>query len=167
MESTPARLAKDIFLPESNFTIEQARDLYQELFVKLKQIHLDVHSDYIYFGEPYQRAYIASLNLNQILDREGRKFFANPSAQSFYHFKCKIMKEINSASMEFEAYPYTWSQLNPIINGILGVLALLTVLPFLYIITVSSEGYKQTFFRNPTPSFAEIKEDLERPYNLS
>lgn len=152
---------------DSNYTLEQARELYERLVLKLKQIHVDVHYDYIYFGEPYQSAYRASLMLNRILEREGRRFFSRPDAQSFYQFKYTIMKEINSASLAFEDYPFTWSQLNPIIKAILGVLALLSVLPFLCIIAISAEGYKHTFFRNPTPSFYEIKRELDESHQPS
>ncbi len=158
---------EDITISDNNLNIEQCRQLYERLVFKVKRIYSQVHTDYIYFGEPYRSAFVASFNLNRILAREGGVFFTDPSAQSFYLFKKIILKEINQAQIEFETYPFTWSQVHPIIKGILGVLAILAILPFLCIIASSSEGYKKTFFSPPTPNLTEIKEELATFSNFS
>ena len=158
---------EDITISDNNLNIEQCRQLYERLVFKVKRIYSQVHTDYIYFGEPYRSAFVASFNLNRILAREGGVFFTDPSAQSFYLFKKIILKEINQAQIEFETYPFTWSQVHPIIKGILGVLAILAILPFLCIIASSSEGYKKTFFSPPTPNLTEIKEELATFINFS
>lgn len=156
----------DIVMPEKEINIDHARLLYQRLVIKLQLIHTQIHANYIYLGLSYQKTYVASLNLHRVLDREGKAFFTNPSSHSFTRFKNKITYELKQASNKFEECSYTWSKLHPIFKGLLGIIALLTAVPFLYILATSLQGYRQTFFPKPLPTLAEVEGDLNNVHAL-
>jgi hypothetical protein len=88
------------------------------------------------------------------------RFFEDPTPESFASFKELCRDNINQAAKEFKQHRDLWPTMNPILKGILGILAALTIVPALIITAATKEGYINTFFK-PAPetkSFIELSE---------
>ena len=152
---------------ENRVDIEQCRRLFEGLIFKLRKVHAEIHSDYISDSDKYKHMFTASLKLNHVLFSEGHKFFKEPSQLSFNNFKRSVILQLTETEKEFADYPSIWSKIDPLIKQILGIFALLSVLPMLFIMANSIHGYKKTFFSPPSPTLDEIKDDLENNQDYS
>lgn len=97
--------------------------------------------------------------------KEAALFFEQPSAEGFEVFKQFCHYSINEAAGEFKQHRDLWHKVHPVLKGILGVIAALTVLPALMVATTKT-GYVNTFFKTPetesSKKLERIKEMLER-----
>ena len=72
-------------------------------------------------------------------------------------FKEVCIVAITKAKNEFKNHRDIWWQIHPILKSIMGVLAVLTVLPALIVATKSPYGYVKTFFSKcPTDSESKL-----------
>ena len=92
--------------------------------------------------------------LYNTLENEMGIFFANPSMRKFQQCHDLCTGVIERAAEE-AAQHRGWHAIDPIIRGILGVLAALTVLPALIVQATSKHGYLQTFFAKPVTTTSE------------
>jgi hypothetical protein len=90
----------------------------------------------------------AAKQLCHELNRAKQNFFENPTNESLVIFQGTCRDQINTAQKVFEAHLSTWEKFHPILKGILGILALILIIPALIIEARSS--YTQTFFGKPT-----------------
>jgi hypothetical protein len=60
-----------------------------------------------------------------------------------------VQEAINCVTHELQKDLGVWDKLNPIIKGILGVLAALTILPAIIVQTTTKQGFAGTFFTTP------------------
>jgi len=70
-----------------------------------------------------------------------------------------VQDHINTVKNDLENEPGIWRNLNPIIKGILGVLAVLLVLPAIIVHNASTHGFTGTFFKTPK---TEVTEEFEK-----
>ena len=120
----------------------------------------------ILFGEFEPRRYSKTGDVAKTLIQEltdaGKAFFANPDKASATVFQDACHAAIGAAEGEFKknrspgSISY-WNELNPILKGIIGILALLTVIPAVIISATSTHGYAKTFFAKcPTDSWEKL-----------
>jgi hypothetical protein len=83
-------------------------------------------------------------NLHKKLNHASQAFFNTPTPESLVKFKSDCMNEINLALKAFKTHLSTWEKLSPILKGILGVLALIFIVPA--VVVAVSSSYTQTFF---------------------
>jgi hypothetical protein len=92
----------------------------------------------------------AALLLSHKLQFAGETFFANPDATSLKAFKASCKNIFASKEAQgLKEHRELWYQIHPILRGILGVLAALTIFPALIVGVISQHGYAGTFFTTP------------------
>ncbi|WP_115707568.1 cell envelope integrity protein TolA [Legionella sainthelensi] len=111
----------------------------------------------------YKNVTQVALNLYGKL-KDAALFFEQPSAEGFEVFKQFCNGSINEAESEFKQHRDLWHTIHPILKGILGVVAALTVIPALLVATTRT-GYVNTFFKTPETASSkklhQIREMLE------
>ncbi|WP_115703776.1 hypothetical protein [Legionella sainthelensi] len=111
----------------------------------------------------YKNVTQVALNLYGKL-KDAALFFEQPSAEGFEVFKQFCNGSINEAAGVFKQHRDLWHTIHPILKGILGVVAALTVIPALLVATTKT-GYINTFFKTPETASSkklnQIKEMLE------
>lgn len=93
-------------------------------------------------------------DLYETLEKEMGTFFATPSATTFQECQKKCEAIIIATANE-SAQHRGWHKIDPIIRGITGVLAALTLVPALIVAATSTHGYFQTFFAKPATATSE------------
>ncbi len=102
----------------------------------------------------YKAVKTKATTLYQNLSDAGKAFFKNtPTSLSLKQFATACETEINMAMEEFKKHRSLWSKLHPILKGILGVLALITIVPA--VVVAVSSSYVQTFFGSSLPNSAK------------
>lgn len=98
----------------------------------------------------YADASKAALRLSRNLEVAGEIFFTNPDVESFKTFKasCKNIFASNEAGA-LKEHRGIWYQIHPILRGILGLLAALTIIPAFIVVVTATHGYVDTFFTTP------------------
>ena len=138
------------------------RETFDRLIAALR-VKTDILIDKGYFSsENYESNYRevseqASL-LHKILEQAAQDYFDNPiTYDSTIAFKARCKAAITQAKTEFGTHR-GWDSLDPIIRGILGVIATLTVLPALIVACTAKRGYLHTFFgTQPTDSAQKLE----------
>ena len=153
-------------LPEEDTPLDNldlCKEKFDKLMHNLKQLHAEIHKNYIDSKDQHKKAFETSLRLNHVLLNAGDKFFKKPNAASFRKFQKICDNELNTSRIEFEKNASIWSKLSPIFKGFLVVLAALSVLAAVLIATSSSHGFRKTFF-SPQPSkiLTDIKNEYEK-----
>lgn len=152
--------------------IKQAQERYNDYVTQFKrktqQLIDKGTKEHIHYNPAYTRVGDIAKTFNTRLDKAGEIFFRNPSAESLKGFKQNVENAIRDASEEFKKHRGVWHTLHPLIKGILGVLATLTVIPAL-IVATTAQGYTHTFFKTP-PTDTEkqmqrFEEQLNSPEN--
>lgn len=91
-------------------------------------------------------------------------FEGNLTQQGLEQFSKKCTTAITDARGEFSKHRDVWHQLHPIIKGIIGVLATITIIPAV-LVAISKQGYVNTFFKTPKTDSAkalgQFEDDLE------
>ncbi|KTD50944.1 hypothetical protein [Legionella quateirensis] len=138
-------------------------DLLATLQIKTKELIAKGTEDNTLFDPRYVKIGKAAATLNQELEKAGNQFFANPTATNFPLFKQACNAAIKTAAVEFKNNRSSWSikawnEINPILRGILGIVALLTFIPALIVAMKSRHGYFNTFFSKlQTDSFEQLQ----------
>ncbi|KTC68099.1 coiled-coil protein [Legionella birminghamensis] len=110
-----------------------------------------------------------------VLEDEMGDFFKNPSAEKFQESHTLCNKAIQAAEKE-SAHHRGWHTVHPIVRGIAGVLAAISIIPALIVSFKSDNGYRKTFFDEPQTAtsrkfqvfktaFEEMKQDFETSEN--
>ncbi|KTD58250.1 coiled-coil protein [Legionella sainthelensi] len=115
----------------------------------------------------YKNVTQVALNLYGKL-KDAALFFEQPSAEGFEVFKQFCNGSFHEAAREFKQHRDLWHTIHPILKGILGVVAALTVIPALLVATTKT-GYVNTFFKTPETASSkklhQLKEMLESVEN--
>lgn len=121
---------------------------------------------------------VAHVACNVVKNLEGAAiFFKNPTSESFAEFKEFCKANINQANNEFIHHRELWHTIHPILKGLLGVLAALTIIPALLVDAMAKEGYVDTFFKTPqtqsskelstiAPTYDRLEEEIEQSMKL-
>ncbi|CAM2926643.1 hypothetical protein [Legionella worsleiensis] len=140
-------------IKEHVIDIEPYREAYNELINKLSTV----------FTEHGKEKDEVASTLIQRLTEEA-KFFDRPTAEQLGNFIKNCKDSINSASKELKKESDLWSAIHPVLKGILGVLAAITLIPALVTAAVTKNGFVGTFFNSPEPvstkKLSEIEADL-------
>lgn len=107
----------------------------------------------------YESVAHAAKKLNDKLETARDAFFKAPDAPSFALFKDAVDNATSEASKEFSRHRGVWHNLDPILKGVLGVLATLSVIPALIVFSTSRHGYINTFFSSPK---TDAENELQR-----
>lgn len=102
------------------------------------------------FVPEYENIASAAGKLQTTLEKAREDFFNNPpSEKSLKQFQDTCYQAIEEAKTEFTKHPGIWDQLHPILKGILGVIAAITIIPAIIIQVKSPRGFIGTFFEAP------------------
>lgn len=103
-----------------------------------------------YSSTVYASASRAAMRLSHKLKLAGKTFFANPDVESFNTFKasCKSIFASQEAQV-LKEHRDIWYQIHPIFRGILGILAILTIIPAFIVAVTAKHGCAGTFFTTP------------------
>ncbi|WP_133130093.1 hypothetical protein [Legionella yabuuchiae] len=97
----------------------------------------------------YKQAKLAAEQLITTLEDAREQFFNHEITQNtFDAFKNNCNNAIQNAGEEFQKHR-GWHAVNPILKGLLGVLAALTIIPALVAHSTAKHGYAGTFFNTP------------------
>ncbi|WP_367606182.1 hypothetical protein [Legionella sp. W05-934-2] len=97
---------------------------------------------------------------HQKLEQAKTTFEKNLTQDGLQQFKQECTDAITGARDEFAKHRGVWHNLHPIIKGIIGVLATITVIPAV-LVAISKQGYVDTFFRTPKTKSAEALDTFE------
>ena len=86
--------------------------------------------------------------LYKVLNDEMIAFFNNPMKAQYQQCHARCTEAMNNA-IEISAQHRGWHGVNPIIKGIIGILATIAVLPALVVAFQSKHGYMGSFFTTP------------------
>lgn len=150
-------LALDLAKQEKEFNtlVRQLNDIAARLAKK--------HSSKVYAD-----ASRIALLLSQELQLAGETFFAAPDAESFKAFKASCQSIFASKEAQaLKEHRDVWFQIHPVFRGILGVLAVFTIIPALIVTATSKHGYMGTFFTTPETTSGQELSKLALKQNES
>lgn len=128
----------------------EQQDVFSALLTQLTDITDGLKMKQTSKPQQYFDVYLESVDLLEILSKTGKQFFTpSPTPEAFINFKETCDSAIKKAEIEFKKHRDVWNQIHPVIRGILGVLAALTVIPGLVVAVASKQGYMGTFFSTP------------------
>lgn len=109
------------------------------------------------YNPKYYKAGLAANKLHAELINSANDFFRKPVPKALQEFKARCFLAINKAETEFKNHRGIWGNLHPIIKGILGIFAALTLIPALMVAYKAPQGYFGTFFgKTPTNSSEQL-----------
>lgn len=138
-----------VTLPEKPVVSKQVRsELEKAFFAQVDKVrNLGIELEH---NEKYKTAIGKLRALEHSLLIAGRAFFTAPVTHvSYEKFNTACNTAIANVEVELSSHRGIWYQINPIIRGILGVLAALTLIPALMVSCITKEGYRGTFFSKP------------------
>lgn len=163
------------------FLIMVARRSQQYVFINLLtqliEINGELQKKQDNNPDKYKVVYDQSEVLRNAITNAGLIFFINPpTAEGFKDFYETCDNAIKVAEAEFKKHRDVWNQIHPVIRGLLGVLAALTVIPGLVVAITSKQGYIPTFFSTPETNsqqklsafkkdFDKLEEDIVKIYS--
>lgn len=166
MDELDIELQEITVLPDDDTSLDNldlCKEKFDKLMHSLKQVHAEIHKNYITSPSQHKKALETSLKLNHVLLNAGDQFFKKPNATSFRKFQKLCEHELNTASKEFEKNASIWSKLSPIFKGFLGLLSALSVVPAVVVAVKSPHGFTKTFFRSrPSNLLTNIQKEFEK-----
>lgn len=144
-------------LSEQKKKFEQLMTQYAGFTTKLKEKSLQ--------NPNYKTVAIEAEKLQTTLNSEFEKLLKNPTRLNYHSFNFESTLAILDATKEFRKHRGIWYQINPILRGILGVIATLAIVPMIAVAAASKHGYFNTFFSKPKTNtekeFKILKDELE------
>jgi hypothetical protein len=152
--STHAAFYKSLFLQGVN---EKFIELFDELKMKTNAL-IDKGRKNNTNHLKYTNVKLAAEKLVSCLEQAQNKFFSQDiiTLKSFEDFKGRCNAAITEAEKEFKNHR-GWHALHPMLKGLLGILAGITIIPALVVQLISTHGYTATFFSCDTKTDASIK----------
>lgn len=157
---------------EVNRLIQQYSDLLQQVFSLRKELsskedpalmNIDGLINFLLLKEQFPSP------TNGIFKIETNEFNANTpytitrlpiqDMDEFNDFKNEYNKKLEETAKAMEKHRSIWNQFHPIFRAILGVLALIAVIPAI-VAHNSNDGYKKTFFGTPSKDPAQKMDDI-------
>ena len=139
-------------------------------------------------NKKYYEVGVAAKKLNFLLDVASEKFFANPTDREFKAFKKSCESAILNAESEFKHHRSMvgkiwndsdlssfWKGIRTILKGIIGVIAILAVIPYFAVERYPKHGFRNIFFADARTDSSEklsifakgaktVIDDLEKNY---
>lgn len=110
-----------------------------------------------FYNPEYKTAGIQVAGLYEQLEQAGQQFFTDQTIDNLKSFKQVCHNAVDKAQNEYaNNHRGLWGQLNDIFKTILGIVALITIVPAIIVASKSTHGYRGTFFENP-PTDLSIK----------
>ena len=157
-DSEPAD--SNVIVEEGNaLDLTKQRQKYKALLEKLASKVQEFYDEGDYDAS-YQKVAGFALALHDQLQIAAQAFFAAPTKESLEAFKESCRTSVKEAEAAFGEHRSLWYQLNPVIRGIFGVLAVLTIIPALVVAGSSNHGYYDTFFGKPVTNSAKELADM-------
>lgn len=135
-----------IFLKKTYFV------LLEELKNKTKKLSLGGTPGSRYANLSCSEAADTLKKLHTALEEIAIDFFSNnltPYCERLAQFQTSCQKVIAVARPELEKHRGYWNSIHPILKGILGVLAIIMIIPALIVNATARSGCIQTFFAKP------------------
>lgn len=160
-------------LPNSNelsmahrHQLAKAHQRFNEILsqLKIKTDELTAKS----IDKSYIKVSRAAEKLILTLEQEEKYLFSTlkmPTQEALTVFQNNCQAAICEAKIEFAKHRQFWGQLNPIIKQLLGVLALITIIPAVLVSTYAKHGFVGTFFHQKPSDSSEKLADFERKFN--
>lgn len=177
MDSMLSRAVDPAQIPET--PVEVAQQEFTLLLEKFNKVlkELDTKSSKGNL-EKYFKVKQVMGDLNRRLSEAGKEFFASsPTQEGFDKLQRNCNAIMDEAEINLKKNRGTWNKMNPILKGILGFLASVTLIPGLLIAATSKRvekhGYVNTFFGPPVENsqqkaLSEAKKELsEQTVNLT
>lgn len=154
--------SKPDVLSDSNANVTELSGYEQEFYHLLHKMQQTTFS-LVYKGDKsqsnynpkYYKAGLVANRLHYELINSANEFFRKPDSRSLQQFKDRCIFAINKAEAEFKNHRGIWGNLNPIIKGILGIFAALTLIPALVVVFKAPHGYCRTFFSKTQTNSSE------------
>lgn len=158
---SPIEVAKNYI----QLDLKKHQDQFKILHVDLQEIIEELERKREINPEKYEIILLTARSLSACIKKEADHFFANPTLDAFFLFKTECHNAIDGAVIEFEKHRGYWHQIHPVLRGILGVIAALTIIPAFVVEVTTKQGYVQTFFATPKTNlaikFSKIKEKFD------
>ena len=146
--------------------IEQQRLLFikylDELKIKTKVLISKKNEG----NKKYYKVGMVAETLNFVLDAASKKFFATPTRLEFKIFKDSCEGAIRNVEKEFKQHRSMvgkiWKGIRTILKGIIGVIALLAVIPYFAMERKSKHSFRNTFFANSKTDSSEKLATFEK-----
>ncbi len=172
-EITAKELTKEQLQAISKKVYEKLfNDFLTELKQTINQLKAKENNGLSKYDHNHVKAEEAATILIDTLQRAGTDFFVGEklTANKFWVFKQCCEVAIDDAQKEFVKHREWHQQLNPLLRGILGLLALIPLaIPALVVSLTSKHGYFHTFFSNPTSKSTKdlqsFKDNMEKMVN--
>lgn len=138
--------------------LAKAHHQYDEILnqLKIKTDELTAKSKV----KSYIKVAHAAEKLVLTLEQEAKHLFSTlqmPTQEALILFQNNCQAAIQEAKTEFAQHRQVWGQLNPIIKQLLGILALITIIPAVLVSTYAKHGFVGTFFaQKPTDSSVKL-----------
>lgn len=137
---------------------EQFNDLLVEVVQIIENLRIKNHRN-----PKYDSVFDAAQRLNHRLSA-GKYFFSSPTPEIFKYFTQQTKCAISEAEKSFSEHRGVWHKLHPILRGILGVLATLSLIPALIVAVGTKQGYVNTFFATPKTETMQQFESVKKKY---
>ncbi|CAM3044719.1 hypothetical protein LEWO105114_13250 [Legionella worsleiensis] len=95
------------------------------------------------------------------LENNKNNFFKNPTEKNLDILRIDSLREIKNAKKQFSKHRDLWYQIHPILRGILGLLAAITVVPAVLVELQAPNGFAGTFFKTPKTEAMQFLESFE------
>jgi len=160
-----ARKAAEDETTRLNQSLQSAKTIFDDALKALKQktqelIDKGTESSEN-FDPNYKEAKEAAKKMIQTLESSADAFFKAPNASQFQAFKKSCKKAVHEGQQELSKHRHTWDSMAPWIRVVLGVVALLTVLPALGVAIAAPKGLHGTFFGQEKTDSAQKLESFQ------
>lgn len=106
----------------------------------------------------YLKVAQAALDLITDIKVSAKNFAEKPTSDNYLKLCDTCIRAIDKAKPEFKKHRDFWYQISPIFRQILGVLAIITIIPAIATEILSRNGFVNTFFKlPPTDSYEKLK----------
>lgn len=137
------------------------KTVYFELLTQLDAINKHLEHKYAQYPVRYKQAHETVSTLYSNLYQRGTSFFNSPNQITLNQLRaaCQLYAPVKKI---LHTHRGLWNEVHPIIKSILGVLAILTVLPGIIVNFTAVEGLKGAFFSSPKTFSGLALDDFEK-----
>lgn len=134
-------------------SLRELADIYEKLSAKGK-----------YGNKNYQNTAEQVLNVYVSIKDAGESFFSKPNNRTLINFSNITIAQINSIDPVLQEHRGNQfgRGIVAVLNGLLGIIAALTVIPALIVEVSTNKGYAGTFFSAPQPESAKAFQSVKK-----
>lgn len=145
-----------------NTSLETPKTKLENLLADLQSVQTSLEKRQT--DSDYKEVLQSVKNLHQTLTDQTKAFFAKPTLKAFSTFEQKCKDAIDSTMKESEKHR-GFGGWDPVARIILGVLAVITVIPACIVSSYSKNGCMQTFFASPRTNTAEQMDKIKEEFH--